>query len=74
MWIFSGKDTVLTWELRVQILRDCALALRYLHQYVDGCIVHRDIKVSHLNLIYIIISLHVSNLTKKFKVKNYVYE
>lgn len=42
---FSEKDAVLTWERRVKILRDCALALRYLHHYVDGCIVHRDIKV-----------------------------
>ena len=41
----SGNDPVLTWERRVKILRDCALALRYLHHYIDGCIVHRDIKV-----------------------------
>ncbi|XP_009597938.1 probable receptor-like protein kinase At1g11050 isoform X2 [Nicotiana tomentosiformis] len=39
------KDKVLTWEQRVNILRDCALALRYLHNYIDGYIVHRDIKV-----------------------------
>ncbi|KAK4366453.1 hypothetical protein RND71_014333 [Anisodus tanguticus] len=39
------KDRVLNWEQRVNILRDCALALRYLHNYIDGCIVHRDIKV-----------------------------
>ncbi|KAG8649833.1 hypothetical protein MANES_08G147300v8 [Manihot esculenta] len=39
------KDAVLTWETRVKILRDCALGLRYLHHYIDGCIVHRDIKV-----------------------------
>ncbi|KAG7970264.1 hypothetical protein I3843_07G073900 [Carya illinoinensis] len=39
------KDaSVLTWEIRVKILRDCALALSYLHHYIDGCIVHRDIK------------------------------
>ncbi|KGN66710.1 hypothetical protein Csa_006953 [Cucumis sativus] len=44
--MFTGKDTVLSWKSRVQILRDCALALRYLHQRVDGCIVHRDIKVT----------------------------
>ena len=40
-----GKDTILTWEKRIKILRDCALALRYLHRHLDGCIVHRDIKV-----------------------------
>lgn len=44
--LFSEKDAVLKWEKRVKILRDCALALRYLHHYVDGCIVHRDIKVT----------------------------
>lgn len=43
-----GKDSVLTWERRVKILRDCALALRYLHYYIDGCIVHRDIKVTEI--------------------------
>lgn len=43
---FLGKDMVLSWEQRVKILRDCALALRYLHSYIDGFIVHRDIKVS----------------------------
>uniref|UniRef100_A0A9I9E6V4 Protein kinase domain-containing protein n=2 Tax=Cucumis melo TaxID=3656 RepID=A0A9I9E6V4_CUCME len=44
------KDTVLSWKSRVQILRDCALALRYLHQRVDGCIVHRDIKLTNILL------------------------
>ncbi|KAL3523399.1 hypothetical protein ACH5RR_016233 [Cinchona calisaya] len=44
------KETVLTWERRVKILRDCALALRYLHHYGDGCIVHRDIKLTNILL------------------------
>ncbi|CAL5364865.1 unnamed protein product [Camellia sinensis] len=44
------KDTVLTWGRRVKILRDCALALRYLHHYIDGCIVHRDIKLTNILL------------------------
>ncbi|KAF5454814.1 hypothetical protein F2P56_024451, partial [Juglans regia] len=44
------KDTVLTWEIRVKILRDCALALKYLHHYIDGCIVHRDIKLTNILL------------------------
>lgn len=48
MSLHSGNDPVLTWERRVKILRDCALALRYLHHYIDGCIVHRDIKVTSL--------------------------
>ncbi|XP_015578671.2 probable leucine-rich repeat receptor-like protein kinase At5g49770 [Ricinus communis] len=44
------KDTLLTWERRVKILRDCALGLRYLHHYIDGCIVHRDIKLTNILL------------------------
>ncbi|KAK4724280.1 hypothetical protein R3W88_027059 [Solanum pinnatisectum] len=32
------KERVLSWEQRVKILRDCALALRYLHSYIDGFI------------------------------------
>ncbi|XP_056165579.1 probable receptor-like protein kinase At2g42960 [Syzygium oleosum] len=44
------KDTVLTWERRVKILRECALGLRYLHHYTDGCIVHRDIKLTNILL------------------------
>ncbi|KAI8006770.1 putative receptor-like protein kinase [Camellia lanceoleosa] len=44
------KDTVLTWERRVKILRDCALALNYLHHYMDGCLVHRHIKLSNILL------------------------
>ncbi|KAM7269166.1 hypothetical protein ACFE04_024663 [Oxalis oulophora] len=44
------KKTLLTWERRVKILRDCAMALRYLHNYIDGCIVHRDIKLTNILL------------------------
>ncbi|KAF2288251.1 hypothetical protein GH714_005282 [Hevea brasiliensis] len=44
------KDTVLTWETRIKILRGCALGLRYLHHYIDGCIVHRDIKARDVSL------------------------
>uniref|UniRef100_A0A3Q7G4J2 non-specific serine/threonine protein kinase n=1 Tax=Solanum lycopersicum TaxID=4081 RepID=A0A3Q7G4J2_SOLLC len=44
------KDMVLSWEQRVKILRDCALALRYLHSYIDGFIVHRDIKLTNILL------------------------
>ncbi|KAF9606202.1 hypothetical protein IFM89_023657 [Coptis chinensis] len=38
------RDSILSWVKRVKILRDCANALRFLHSYPDGCIVHRDIK------------------------------
>ncbi|KAF5749199.1 hypothetical protein HS088_TW04G01162 [Tripterygium wilfordii] len=48
--VYKGKDNVLTWERRVKILRDCALGLRYLHHYIDGCIVHRDIKLTNILL------------------------
>ncbi|EYU39766.1 hypothetical protein MIMGU_mgv1a017632mg, partial [Erythranthe guttata] len=44
------KDCVLTWDLRVKILRGCACALRYLHYHADGCIVHRDIKLTNILL------------------------
>ncbi|GKU87299.1 hypothetical protein SLEP1_g1722 [Rubroshorea leprosula] len=47
---FLRKDTALTWEKRAKILRDCALALKYLHHFVDGCIVHRDIKLTNILL------------------------
>ncbi|KAK6232860.1 hypothetical protein SCA6_002933 [Theobroma cacao] len=47
---FAGKDCVLPWERRVKILRDCALGLRYLHNYIDGCIVHRDIKAKDVSM------------------------
>ncbi|CAI9759265.1 unnamed protein product [Fraxinus pennsylvanica] len=44
------KDTVLTWDRRVKILRDCSFALKYLHNHIDGCIVHRDIKLTNILL------------------------
>ncbi|XP_058103580.1 probable serine/threonine-protein kinase PBL28 [Magnolia sinica] len=44
------NDNVLSWDERVRILRDCALALRFLHGYPDGCIVHRDIKLTNILL------------------------
>lgn len=45
MVFLAGNDSVLSWATRVNILRDCAVALRFLHTHPDGCIVHRDIKV-----------------------------
>ncbi|XP_042004157.1 probable receptor-like protein kinase At1g11050 [Salvia splendens] len=44
------NDAVLMWEDRVRILRECALALRYLHHHTNGCIVHRDIKLTNILL------------------------
>ncbi|KAL6875578.1 hypothetical protein ACP4OV_013091 [Aristida adscensionis] len=44
------SDSVLPWETRVRILRDCASVLRFLHTHPDGCIVHRDIKLTNILL------------------------
>ncbi|KAL8533014.1 hypothetical protein ACS0TY_009318 [Phlomoides rotata] len=44
------SECVLTWKLRVKILRDCAAALKHLHQHISGCIVHRDIKLTNILL------------------------
>ncbi|KAJ7973588.1 Tyrosine kinase family protein [Quillaja saponaria] len=43
-------NTRLTWDKRVKILRDCAQALWYLHHHIEGCIVHRDIKLTNILL------------------------
>ncbi|KAI3997756.1 hypothetical protein MKX01_007643 [Papaver californicum] len=43
-------DTCLTWDKRVQILRDCAIALKFLHNNPYGCTVHRDIKLTNILL------------------------
>ncbi|KQJ88559.1 hypothetical protein BRADI_4g19550v3 [Brachypodium distachyon] len=44
------SDSVLPWPTRVKILRDCASVLRFLHTHSDGCIVHRDIKLTNILL------------------------
>ncbi|KAK9159853.1 hypothetical protein Syun_006194 [Stephania yunnanensis] len=44
------NSSALSWDMRVKILRDCAQALRFLHRYPDGCIVHRDIKLTNILL------------------------
>ncbi|KAG0528370.1 hypothetical protein BDA96_05G005300 [Sorghum bicolor] len=44
------SDSALPWETRVKILRDCASVLRFLHTHPDGCIVHRDIKLTNILL------------------------
>ncbi|EAY92973.1 probable serine/threonine-protein kinase PBL28 [Oryza sativa Japonica Group] len=44
------SDSVLSWPARVKILRDCASVLRFLHTHPDGCIVHRDIKLTNILL------------------------
>ncbi|KAJ8543650.1 hypothetical protein K7X08_025268 [Anisodus acutangulus] len=47
---FLREDTVLTLDARVKILRDCACAIKYLHHYIDGCIIHHHIKLSSILL------------------------
>ncbi|KAK7258584.1 hypothetical protein RIF29_24165 [Crotalaria pallida] len=44
------RDRHLTWVTRVRILRDCSFALKYLHHHIEGCVVHRDIKLSNILL------------------------
>ncbi|KAK7337987.1 hypothetical protein VNO77_18581 [Canavalia gladiata] len=44
------RDGHLTWETRVRILRDCSFALKYLHHHIEGCVVHRDIKLTNILL------------------------
>ncbi|MQL81235.1 hypothetical protein Taro_013700 [Colocasia esculenta] len=38
------NDNVLPWHKRVKILRDCALALRFLHNHPDGCTEFHDVR------------------------------
>ncbi|KAG8479506.1 hypothetical protein CXB51_029279 [Gossypium anomalum] len=47
--LFKGK-TLLTWEVRFKIVQDLALALFYLHEEGDHCVLHRDIKASNIML------------------------
>lgn len=47
IWVIIGKDKVLPWTKRLEIAVGSARGLQFLHTYSEGCIVHRDIKVSH---------------------------
>ncbi|KAI9077995.1 hypothetical protein K1719_040124 [Acacia pycnantha] len=44
------SEVHLTWETRVRILRECSFALKYLHHHIEGCVVHRDIKLTNILL------------------------
>ncbi|XP_038681019.1 L-type lectin-domain containing receptor kinase IX.1-like [Tripterygium wilfordii] len=47
--LFKGKS-LLTWVLRFKIVQGLALALFYLHEEGDLCVLHRDIKSSNIML------------------------
>ncbi|KAK5837143.1 hypothetical protein PVK06_012953 [Gossypium arboreum] len=47
--LFKGK-TLLTWDVRFQIVQGLASALFYLHEEGDHCVLHRDIKASNVML------------------------
>lgn len=46
----EGSHTVMTFEQRVRIVRDVALALEYLHHGASPGIIHRDIKSANVLL------------------------
>ncbi|KAG0561462.1 hypothetical protein KC19_9G066300 [Ceratodon purpureus] len=51
-WLFKTLDesVALTWDLRRNILAGVASALAYLHEELDQCVLHRDIKSSNVLL------------------------
>ncbi|KAK7359943.1 hypothetical protein VNO77_01912 [Canavalia gladiata] len=55
-WLFPKSSTAsssvafLTWSQRISIAIDVAMGLQYLHEYIEPCIVHRDITTSNIFL------------------------
>ncbi|GAU11524.1 hypothetical protein TSUD_345140 [Trifolium subterraneum] len=47
--LYRGKS-VLTWQMRYNIAMDLALALLYLHEEWEQCVLHRDVKSSNIML------------------------
>ncbi|WVY95431.1 hypothetical protein V8G54_034519 [Vigna mungo] len=47
--LYSGKS-ILTWQMRYNIAMDLALAVLYLHEEWEQCVLHRDIKSSNIML------------------------
>ena len=44
------EDTLLIWKVRYKVVQDLALALLYLHEGWECCVLHRDIKSSNIML------------------------
>jgi len=47
--LYRGKS-ILTWQVRYNIVMDLASALLYLHEEWEQCVIHRDIKSSNIML------------------------
>ncbi|KAL2342047.1 hypothetical protein Fmac_009987 [Flemingia macrophylla] len=47
--LYHGKS-ILTWQIRYNIAMDLALAVLYLHEEWEQCVLHRDIKSSNVML------------------------
>ncbi|XP_027338103.1 L-type lectin-domain containing receptor kinase IX.1-like [Abrus precatorius] len=47
--LYHGKS-ILTWQMRYDIAMDLALAVLYLHEEWEQCVLHRDIKSSNIML------------------------
>lgn len=48
--IFTSKNSTLSWEERIKILKDAANGILYLHEGWEAKVLHRDIKASNLLL------------------------
>ena len=45
-----GEGILLIWERRYKIVRNLALAMLYLHEGWENCVLHRDIKSGNIML------------------------
>ena len=47
-YIFDEPKTILSWEQRINIIKDVALGLLYLHEEWEQTMIHRDIKAGNI--------------------------